>query len=144
MEEAVDEFEVRGASADPYGKRDDGDDRDARRLHQHSRPELQIHRQSGKPSKRAHITLVLLRLFDAAECAFRRIARLSRRHSSFDELVLEKSEMRIDLARQIGLGLVSAEECDESREKAANFRHHQDSTFPGSSSSLSTSPANRR
>ena len=73
---------------------DDRDDGEARRLQEHPRAKLQVHRPAGEPAERSRVALLFFGLLDAAERAPGCVSRLVSAHPLRDVLVFEQLQVR--------------------------------------------------
>ena len=117
------EFERGRSRRDCEGHRETADERQARILDEHPRAKLEVHRPACQPSERARVAVVLFRLLDAAEGAPGRVPGVVGAHAPCDESVLEQKEVRLDFARELGLGAAGPDQSDQTLKEAADRGH---------------------
>ena len=121
--DAVRDGEDGGGRPDPERERDDGREREARVPHEHAYGEPEILAGFIQGEERSLVPLRVLRGFDVAERAPRGAPRFLARQPAAPEVVLEKGEVRCDLAGEIVLGASRAQECIELPEESSQRRH---------------------
>ena len=120
----VDAAEDRRIAENANRKRQDGDDREARRADERTDGVLEVLTQRGEEREAALSAMGFDGLSDAAEPAKRRVTPLLGRHALAHVLVRRLGDVRVDFGTQLAVtSSAAAEEAEKAREQNTQAGH---------------------